>query len=73
MTQETKHTPKPFLLSKEHYELIAQFEKEFKGCRLDKEEKSFWSKGNIFQSGEVNNLFLAYRRGYALAKARGEA
>jgi len=52
--------------SKEHYELMTMFEKEFKGYRLDREDKSFWSKGNIYQNGETNALFLAYRRGYAL-------
>jgi hypothetical protein len=56
------------LNNKEHYELIAMFEKEFKGFRLDKEEKSFWSKGNIYQNGETNNMFLAYRKGYSFGK-----
>jgi hypothetical protein len=57
------------LLSKEHYELIAMFDREFSHLRLDKESKDIWSKGHIYQSGEANNLFLAYRRGFALGKA----
>lgn len=57
------------LFSEEHYELIKMFEKEFKGNRLDKETKEIWSKGNIYQDGMVNMLFLAYRRGYALGRA----
>lgn len=51
------------LFSLEHYEMLANFEREFKDCRLDKEDKSLWPKGVIFQDGHVNELFLAYRRG----------
>lgn len=54
--------------SKEHYELMYQFEKEFKHLRLDREDKELWEKGNIYQSGETNNLFLAYRQGYSFGK-----
>ena len=56
------------LTSKEHYELIEMFEREFTGYRLDKEAKQFWAKGNVYQSGETNALFLAYRRGFAYGK-----
>lgn len=56
------------LLSKEHYELIAQFDKDFSHCRLDKEEKSLWSIGQIYQNGETNNLFKAYRMGHSYGK-----
>lgn len=54
------------LLSKEHYDLMAQFEKEYKHLRLDREDKDLWVKCCIYQNGETNNLFLAYRKGYAL-------
>jgi hypothetical protein len=58
------------LTSKEHYDLIENFEREFKGCgRFDKEAKEFWAKGCVYQHGQVNQLFLAYRRGYALGTA----
>ncbi len=57
------------LLSQEHYDLMDMFEREFKGFRMDREEKSLWAAGNIYQSGETNNLFLAYRRGVAYGKA----
>jgi hypothetical protein len=57
------------LTSKDHYEIIEMFEREFSGYRLDKEDKSLWSKGNIFQNGETNALFLAYRRGVAYGRA----
>ena len=56
------------LLDKEHYELISQFEKDYNRYRLDKEDKTLWDKGIIYQNGEVNNLFLAYRLGYTLGK-----
>lgn len=57
------------ITSKEHYDLMAMFEQEFNGFRLDREAKEFWSKGNVYQSGETNNLFLAYRKGVAYGKA----
>ena len=56
------------LMTKEHYDLMAQFEREFKHFRLDKESKEYWPSGNVYQDGQVNNIFLAYRRGYALGK-----
>lgn len=55
------------LFTKEHYELLAQFEKEFSG-RKDKEAKELWPKGVIYQDGTMNNLFLAYRKGAAFGK-----
>jgi len=57
------------LTSKEHYDLIEMFEREFTGYRLDKEDKQFWAKGNVYQNGELNALFLAYRKGFAYGKA----
>lgn len=58
------------LLSQEHYDLMATFEREFKGERFDREDKSLWARGVIYQSGETNKLFLAYRRGHALATSQ---
>ena len=57
------------LLTQEHYDLLAQFERQHKGIRADKEEKSLWPKGYIYQDGKVNEMFLAFRNGYALGKA----
>jgi len=54
--------------TKEHYDLIKEFEKTFKGARLDKEEKSLWSKSIVYQDGQVNKLFIAFRLGYSLGK-----
>jgi len=56
------------ITSQEHYDVIAQFEKGNWGYRLDKEPKDQWAKGHIYQHGELNQLFLAFRKGYALAK-----
>lgn len=61
------------LNSKEHYELIAQFEKDFKkfpvaNGRFDKEEKTLWAKRAVYQDGKVNELFMVYRSGYAFGK-----
>lgn len=64
----TQSTP---AVSQEHYELMAQFEREFhvSAIRSSKEQKSLWPQGNIYCHGETNSLFLAYRSGYALGKA----
>lgn len=52
--------------SQEHYDLMTQFESEFRGNRLDREPKDMWPQGVVYQDGAVNELFKAYRRGYAL-------
>ena len=56
------------LFSKEHYEIMKQFEKDMKYHNFDKENKELWEKQIIYQDGEVNKLFLAYRLGYSLGK-----
>lgn len=55
------------LMSKEHYELIAAFERSHKE-RFDKEDKSLWPKGIIYQDGRVNDMFLSFRHGFVYAK-----
>ena len=57
------------LTSKDHYELIAQFDKQFSHRRLDKEDKALWLKGNVYQDGATNELFLAFRSGAAYGVA----
>lgn len=55
--------------TKEHYELISEFERNFKGIRLDKEKnKELWKKGHVYENGETNSLFLAFRLGYSVGK-----
>lgn len=50
---------------------MAQFEKDCKPGRTDKEPKEMWARGIIYQAGEVNELFKIYRMGYAFGKALG--
>jgi len=54
--------------SKEHYEILADFEKCFKGHRFDKESKELWSIKYVYQDGEVNKLYNAFILGYAAGK-----
>jgi len=56
------------LKSQEHYDLMSAFERTHRG-RMDKEPKESWSRGIIYQDGHVNELFLAYRNGYAYSQA----
>lgn len=56
------------LHTQEHYDLMAHFERAFKHLRLDREKKELWSRQFIYQNGEANDLFLAFRKGYALGK-----
>jgi hypothetical protein len=54
--------------TKEHYDIIAMFERLFPG-RFDKEDKALWVKGYVYQDGELNKLFIAFRHGVAFGKA----
>lgn len=55
--------------TKEHYELIAAFERDHKHMRLDREKnRDLWLRGNVYEDGKTNEFFLAYRKGYAFAK-----
>ena len=55
--------------SKEHFEIMADFEKNFKHLRLDREkDKELNKKGILYQSGETNNLFKAFILGYSFGK-----
>lgn len=58
------------LFDKDHYDLMDQFEKLFRReGRMDREAKDQWAKGYIYQHGEINRLFNAFRHGYALGQA----
>jgi len=58
------------LHSKEHIELMAQFERDCKSHigRTEKETKDLWVRGIIYRDGKTNELFLLYRKGYAFGK-----
>ena len=55
--------------SREHYELMAQFEHAYPGRRHDREPKDIWPRGRVYQDGNMNDLFWAYQLGYAYAEA----
>ncbi len=57
------------LKTQEHIDLMTQFERQFSGRRFDREAKAMWPRGVIYQDGQTNELFLAFRQGYALGKA----
>jgi uncharacterized membrane protein len=57
------------ILTKEHYDLMEAFEKTQGKARPSREAKELWQKGIIYQNGQINALFLAYRQGYAYGKA----
>ena len=57
------------ILTKEHYQLLEYFEKSFKGVRIDREPKDLWTTGQIYEDGETNKLFSAFRLGYSFGKA----
>jgi hypothetical protein len=56
------------LNTKEHYDLMAKFERDFRYERLEREDHDMWAKNRIYKNGNMNNLFLAYRMGYAYGK-----
>lgn len=62
---------RPMLLnSQEHIDIMASFERQHRFLRLDREkDRALWSKGYIYQDGEANRLFIAFRLGCAFAKA----
>lgn len=55
--------------TQEHYDLMAQFERDTKYGPFAKEDKTMWAKGYLYQNAEINQKFLAYRMGYAYGKA----
>lgn len=52
------------ITSKEHYEMMENFERNFKNeGRMDREPKALWPTGSIYEDGQINNLFKAFRFG----------
>lgn len=57
--------------TQEHADMIADFERNVRPRgRLDKEDKSQWPRGFIYQDGMVNVQFLAFRHGYSVARCK---
>lgn len=55
--------------TKEHHDLMISFERCFRGNRMDRETKDMWARGAVYQCGQTNELFKAFRLGYAEHKA----
>lgn len=57
------------LKDQEHYTIMEAFEKAYaRSYRMDKEEKSLWHKGVIYQHPVANELFLAFRQGVSFGR-----
>lgn len=60
--------------TQEHIDLMKSFERYVTSglaptrARLDREEKSQWPRGHVYQHADINNLFRTYSAGYALAR-----
>jgi len=54
--------------TKEFYEILSNFERDFKNMRLDRENENLWKIGVVYQSAETNALYQAYRLGYSLGR-----
>lgn len=65
---ETQKGTEMSITSKEHYELMEMFERIYGGERLDRERKENWMRGYVYQNGETNKLFIAFREGVAYGK-----
>jgi hypothetical protein len=57
-----------FTNTKEFYDLRNDFERIFKGERMDRENKEMYEKGAFYQNGQTNNLFKAFLSGYQLGR-----
>ena len=58
------------VFDKEHYDLMSNFERNFKHLNLERETKDMWELKYIYCNGETNKLFIAYRMGYMLGKTQ---
>ncbi len=59
------------IITQDHYDLMDMFERIYKGeFRLDREvEKKDWSRGFVYQHGDANRMFKAFRHGVAYGVA----
>ncbi len=57
--------------SKEHYEILFNFEKNFKEMRLDREKNiDLWKIGQVYENGETNKMYKAFIMGYSFGRAK---
>lgn len=52
--------------SKEHYDILKMFEKNYSHMRLDKESAELC--GIVYQDGEVNKLYQSFILGYSFGR-----
>lgn len=57
--------------TKEHYELMDFFERSFVKRDCQRESSDIQKIGHVYQNGEINRQFLAFRAGYAFGKSVG--
>lgn len=54
--------------TKEFHDAMENFENNYPHERHDKEPEELWTKGLIYQDGELNRIFCAFHLGYEFAK-----
>ena len=54
--------------SKEHYDILDQFERNYRDLNTSREDKFWWIKGIVYQDDLVNQLYKAYISGYSFGK-----
>lgn len=53
-----------------YYEVLNSFEIDYAHLCLEREPQEYW-KYQVYENDHVNELFFAYRRGYALGRGIG--
>ena len=56
------------LKSQEHADVMTEFEKRYKHKPI-REDKSLWAMQHVYCDDAINQAFIVYREGYALAKS----
>jgi len=56
------------LKNKEHYDLMAQFEKTYNLTPNYRESKEFWTIGYLYKNASHNTAFIAFRHGYEFGR-----
>lgn len=54
--------------TQEHENVMKMFEKKYGKCKLEREKKEFWPRGNLYCNGVINEAFRNFLDGYAMAR-----
>lgn len=54
--------------SKEFYDIMDVFEREYRYMRMDKEPKEGWKRGVVYEDPVANREFAAFLKGYSLGR-----